>query len=44
MLILSSFGTRIQNSFQLEKFDPNWKQGSGKPQFVAIGQPVVVAG
>jgi hypothetical protein len=33
-----------QDSFQLQKFDATWKQGEGKPQFIAIGQPVTLGG
>jgi hypothetical protein len=33
-----------QDSFQLVKFDPTWKQGEAKPQFIPIGQPVVLTG
>jgi hypothetical protein len=31
-----------QDTFQLEKFDPTWKQGQGKPQFIPIGESVVL--
>jgi len=33
-----------QVSFQLQKFDPNWKQGSGKPQFAPDGATIQVKG
>jgi hypothetical protein len=33
-----------QVSFQLAKFDPNWKEGSGKPQFIQTGKTIQVKG
>jgi ABC-type branched-subunit amino acid transport system substrate-binding protein len=33
-----------QDSFQLQKFDPNWKEGEGKPQFISVGEPVTLGG
>jgi ABC-type branched-subunit amino acid transport system substrate-binding protein len=44
---IASFGPNKldgQDSFQLQKFDPSWKQGQGRPQFIAIGPPVVLGG
>jgi hypothetical protein len=44
---IASFGPNKldgQDQFQLEKFDPTWKQGQGKPQFIGIGQPIVFTG
>jgi ABC-type branched-subunit amino acid transport system substrate-binding protein len=29
-----------QDSFQLGKFDPTWKEGEGKNQFIALGSPI----
>jgi ABC-type branched-subunit amino acid transport system substrate-binding protein len=31
-----------QDSFQLFSFDPTWKQGSGKPQYNAVGSPITL--
>ncbi|HWS48403.1 MAG TPA: ABC transporter substrate-binding protein [Acidimicrobiia bacterium] len=44
---IGSFGPNkldAQDTFQLLKFDPTWKQGQGKPQLLPIGQPVVFTG
>jgi ABC-type branched-subunit amino acid transport system substrate-binding protein len=33
-----------QDSFQLVKFDPTWKQGQGKSQFIPVGEPIGLNG
>ncbi len=43
----SSFGPDkpdAQDTFQLVTFDPEWVEGSGEEQFVAIGDPISVDG
>jgi ABC-type branched-subunit amino acid transport system substrate-binding protein len=32
-----------QDSFQLVRFDPTWKQGQGKQQFIPVGQPITLS-
>jgi hypothetical protein len=42
---VASFGPNKpdgQDSFQLLKLDPDWKQGQGKQQFTAIGSPLTL--
>jgi hypothetical protein len=33
-----------QDQFQLLQFDPDWVEGSGEPQFNAVGEPVTLGG
>jgi ABC-type branched-subunit amino acid transport system substrate-binding protein len=42
---IASFGPNKydgQDSFVMVKHDPTWKPGSTKPEFIAIGQPIIL--
>ena len=45
--LVASFGPDKldgQDLFQLQKFDPTWKEGEGKSQFINVGEPVTLGG